>query len=248
MRRFGLIGYPLTHSFSPSYFAEKFKRQNIDDAVYEAFPLKDILDLPALFDQYPDLVGLNVTIPYKEAILPFLDELSPEARSIGAVNTVLVSRKSETPKLIGYNTDILGFESTLKPLLEPFHGKALVLGSGGASKAVTYVLSKLGIQWQVVSREPKGKQIGYKDVSTAVLARHLVIINTTPLGMHPKVEGLPPLPYHALSEDHLLYDLIYHPAETRFLNRGIMAEATVQNGLQMLRAQADASWMIWNRA
>lgn len=241
--QFGIIGYPLTHSFSPAYFTEKFEREQIM-AVYERFELKDITEFPSLLESHPNLRGLNVTIPYKKAIIPYLNTLSEEAEAICAVNCIAICDE----KLRGYNTDAIGFERSLLPLLKPTHRKALILGTGGSSLAVRYVLQKLGIEWLTVSRAAGGEVIRYEDLNETVLNEYLLIINTTPLGMFPHTEACPDIPYSFLTDQHLLYDLIYNPLETKFLSLGKSRGATVKNGLEMLHLQAEASWEIWSSA
>ena len=242
MRKFGLIGKPLTHSFSKKYFTEKFLRESRTDCAYELFPIESIESLPELIASSPNLEGLNVTIPYKEKVLPYLStSLIPDG--VGACNCIKISEG----KLVGYNTDILGFEKTLFPLLLPTHKAALVFGSGGASKAVIYVLKKLGIHYQLVGRN-KTAEVGltYEDITEELIKRHLLLINTTPLGMYPNVDICPAIPYNAIGTGHLLYDLVYNPSETLFLKNGLMQGATIKNGEQMLIAQAEESWRIWN--
>lgn len=242
MRQFGLIGYPLGHSFSKGYFAEKFSREGIEDARYDYFELNDIAQFPSLVQSLSNLVGLNVTIPYKQAVIPYLDELDAAAQNIGAVNTI----KFANGKLQGYNTDYIGFRDSIKPLLQQHHTKALILGTGGSSKAVEYALGLLGIQHQYVSREPKDGQLSYGQLTKALMQEYTLIINTTPLGMHPNVDDCPDIPYQHLAPKHLLYDLVYNPAETQFLAKGRAAGAVAKNGLQMLELQAEAAWGIWN--
>lgn len=237
---YGLIGYPLTHSFSPAYFARKFEAEKID-ASYEKFELKAISEFPALLSAHNDLKGLNVTIPYKQSVIPYLDELDDAAAEIGAVNCIYIRDK----RLKGYNTDVIGFERSLLPLLKPMHRKALVLGTGGSSLAVKYVLRKLGISFLSVSRKQNDNTTTYKALNDSIVAEHLLVINTTPLGMFPHVGTCPDLPYTSLTKDHLLYDLIYNPLETKFLSLGKAQGTTVKNGLEMLHLQAAASWDIW---
>lgn len=240
---FGLIGYPLSHSFSKGYFIEKFKREGIADCAYELFPLSDISLFPALLQEQPNLVGLNVTIPHKEAVIPYLNELDEEAREIGAVNTITI----RSGKTKGYNTDVYGFEASFRKHLQPHHQRALVLGTGGASKAVLHVLRKWGIPYLLVSRTGGEGKISYNDLTPELLESHTIIINTSPLGMYPKVEACPELPYEALTPQHYLYDLIYNPAETIFLRKGKEAGAITENGLEMLHLQAEKAWEIWNK-
>jgi len=247
MRIFGLIGFPLSHSFSGSYFEKKFASENITDATYRLFPLEDISALYTLIHNHPELSGFNVTIPYKVAILNFIDNLSQEAASIGAVNCVKINRTPSGISLTGHNTDTYGFRKSLLPFLKPYHQKALVLGSGGAAKAVCYSLHEMGIQYTMVSRSKKENiQFQYNELTKEVIAENLLIINTTPAGMYPNVENFPDIPYQFLNNKHLLFDLIYNPAETLFMKLGSDAGATVLNGLQMLELQAEKSWEIWN--
>lgn len=245
MRQFGLIGYPLSHSFSERYFREKFRRENISGCLYKNYPLETIDRFPQLVAGIPDLEGLNVTIPYKQAILPYLDQLSGEAAEIGAVNTIRIY----PGKIMGFNTDLFGFTGALKPHLKEMHKRALVLGSGGASLAVRYALKQMDIGFLTVSRTPGRTQamIGYPGLTHEILQEHLLIINTTPLGMFPNVSSAPDIPYEALTARHLLFDLVYNPPETQFMKLGRKAGARALNGLEMLRLQAEKSWEIWNR-
>ncbi|WP_343668278.1 shikimate dehydrogenase [Chitinophaga sp.] len=243
MKVYGLIGYPLSHSFSKGFFAEKFAREGIQGCVYDSFSLPAITDLSALIEKYgTELNGLNVTIPYKEAVIPYLDELSPAAAKMKAVNCI----RFINGRKIGHNTDAIGFRRSLEPLLQPHHNKALVLGTGGAAKAVQYVLEALNIPYKLVSRQASAGTITYEAVTADVIATHTLIINTTPLGMYPNVDAAPALPYEKLNEQHLLYDLIYNPAITAFLQKGAERGATIKNGHEMLILQAEASWEIWN--
>ena len=242
MKQYGLIGYPLSHSFSKGYFAEKFAKENIVDCKYDVFPLEKIEDFVELCNDKKNLIGLNVTIPYKEKIIPFLDELDETAANIGAVNTIKFSNGKE----IGYNSDAYGFEMSLKPLLKQHHTKALILGTGGASKAVEYVLRKLGISFQYVSRNKNEKAISYEELNEAIIQHSKLIINTTPIGMYPNIDTAPDIPYNVLTEKHLLYDLVYNPEETLFLKKGKEKGAQTKNGLEMLYLQAERSWEIWN--
>ena len=246
MRKFGIIGYPLGHSFSPGYFNEKFRNEGID-ARYDMYELPVITDLQAIIDYTPDLCGLNVTIPYKEKVMSYLDSISPEARAIGAVNVVKVTHKENgTPYLEGYNSDIIGFSRSIKPLLERHHKKALILGTGGASKAIRYGLHQLGLETLIVSRSSKDKTIRYEQITKELLQDYKVIVNCTPCGMAPRFNECPSLPYEALTPQHLLYDLIYNPDETLFLKKGKAQGAITKNGLEMLLLQAEAGWEIWN--
>jgi shikimate dehydrogenase len=248
MRLFGLIGYPLSHSFSARYFAKKFVDENISDAAYQLFPLEEISMLPLLIRQQPDLQGFNITIPYKVHVLPFLDHISKEAASVGAVNCVKIERNATGVKLTGYNTDIYGFSESLVPALKPEQRKALVLGTGGASKAVCYTLKELGISCTLVSRSGKQKScLQYSQLTDKIISENLLIVNTTPVGMYPDTDVCPDIPYQFLDNRHLLYDLIYNPEETKFMRMGREAGASVMNGLQMLELQAEKSWEIWNR-
>lgn len=243
MKVYGLIGYPLSHSFSKGFFAEKFAREHIQHCMYESFPIPAIEELPALIAQQPDLQGLNVTIPYKQAVMAYLDELSPAATQIKAVNCI----HFKDGKKIGYNTDAIGFRRSLEPLLKPHHNKALILGTGGAAKAVQYVLESLNIPYSSVSRQASAETISYEQLDAATMAAHTLIINTTPLGMYPNVDAAPALPYEQLTDRHLLYDLIYNPAMTAFLQQGADRGAGVKNGHEMLILQAEASWEIWSQ-
>ena len=246
MRLFGLIGYPLGHSFSVPYFTKKFSEENID-AEYRNFPLERIVEFQELLKKEPYLVGLNVTVPYKQKIIPYLDELHPTARSIGAVNTIFFCRKEDRLSLLGYNSDVIGFERSLKEHLKEGHKQALVLGSGGSSKAVKYVLPRLGIPYQVVSRQGGDGVLSYSQLDQEIMESHTLIVNTTPLGMYPKVDDFPEIPYQAITPRHLLFDLIYNPEKTRFLSLGQEQGATIVNGSDMLIYQAEGSWEIWNK-
>ncbi|MGX5819447.1 shikimate dehydrogenase family protein [Chitinophaga lutea] len=241
MRLFGLIGYPLSHSFSKGFFAEKFQREHIGGCRYDNYPIPAIDAFPALWEE-PELEGLNVTIPYKQAVMPYLDELSPAAEAIGAVNCI--HRKDG--KLTGYNTDVIGFGRSISALMQPHHTKALVLGTGGAAKAVKYFLRERGIRYLEVSRKAGDECFPYSVIDASVMASHTIIINTTPLGMYPNVDDAPPIPYEFITPQHLLYDLIYNPAETLFMKKGAEHGAVVKNGHEMLILQAEASWEIWN--
>lgn len=247
MKRFGIIGYPLGHSFSPGYFNEKFENEGIE-AHYDKYELPVITDLQAVIDYTPDLCGFNVTIPYKEKVMSYLDSVSPEARAIGAVNVVKISRKDgNKPYLEGYNSDVIGFTRSIQPLLDNHHKKALILGTGGASKAVNYGLHQFGIETVLVSRSQKDKTIQYQQITPEMLAEYTVIVNCTPCGMAPHFNECPDIPYEALSKQHLLYDLIYNPDETLFLKKGKAQGALTKNGLEMLLLQAEAGWEIWNK-
>jgi shikimate dehydrogenase len=246
MRTFGLIGYPLSHSFSQGYFTDKFRNEGIE-ARYLNFPIASINDFRGLLDQHPYLAGLNVTIPYKEQILPYIDELDEEAAHIGAVNVIKVIWKNKKPLLKGYNSDVKGFLDALQPMLQPWHGKALILGTGGASKAVAHGLLKAGILYRFVSRNPQTpSQVSYDSLTPEIISEYKLIINTSPLGMYPKTDECPDLPYAAISEKHLIYDLIYNPQMTLFMKRAAENGAVVKNGLEMLHLQAEEAWRIWN--
>lgn len=253
---YGLIGFPLGHSFSKKFFTEKFEREGIH-AEYLNFEIPQASQLLDIVREHPRLRGLNCTIPHKQAIIPMLDELSEEARRIGAVNVVSIARKEGKNGpfwLKGYNSDIIGFMESIRPLLKPHHNKALVLGTGGASKAICLGLEKLGLDWKYVSRKKylytKGAECEtsytYEEITPAVLRAYPVIVNCSPLGMFPRVDEAPTLPYDALTCDNLLFDLVYNPLETLFMKRGTARGATTKNGLEMLHLQALASWEFWN--
>jgi shikimate dehydrogenase len=246
MKTFGLIGYPLTQSFSQKYFTKKFEQEGID-AQYINFSIESIDLFNENVISAPGLIGLNVTIPYKEKVIPFLNELDITAAKVGAVNVAKVSSVNNQLFLKGFNSDVVGFEKSLKPLLKPYHKNALIIGTGGASKAVKYVLDLLGIEGKFVSRNPvESNFLSYQDLTPKIIKAHTLIINTTPLGMFPKIDDFPDIPYQAIGNDHLCYDLIYNPEETLFLQKSKMNGATVKNGLEMLILQAERSWEIWN--
>lgn len=242
MRLFGLIGYPLAQSFSKKYFTEKFLIEGIPDAAYELFELDNIEKFPWLLAAHKDLCGINVTIPHKQRVMAYLDELDDEAKEIGAVNCIRI----DGGKLLGFNTDAPAFENSLKELLIPFHNKALVLGTGGAAKAVIYVLKKLGIEYQFVSRTKNRGTITYEELTAGIIKDYKLVINCTPLGSFPKTETFPPIPYEWLTPEHYLYDLVYNPSETMFLQKGKQRGAIIKNGYDMLVGQAELSWDIWN--
>lgn len=243
MRIYGLIGYPLGHSFSARYFGNKFSKEGIEDARYQLFELKDISLFSKLWQEQPALRGLNVTIPYKEKVIPYLDRLSDSAKEIGAVNVI---RREADNSLSGHNTDYIGFKQSLLNWLPELHRqKALVLGTGGAAKAVSIALKHLNVPHVFVSRQEGEANLSYEQLSTEVLNEHQLIINTTPLGMQPAIETKPRLPYHLLGNQHWLYDLVYNPETTAFMQEGIRQGAQVKNGLEMLHAQAEAAWKIW---
>lgn len=256
MDTYGLIGFPLGHSFSRKFFTEKFEREGID-AEYLNFEIPEASMLLDVVRDNPTLRGLNCTIPHKQAILPLMDELHPMAARIGAVNTIKIVRNSSIQRLVGYNSDIIGFTESSRPLLKPHHTKALVLGTGGASKAICVALEELGIEWRYVSRKktphpPGGGEmyaegpLTYSEVTPDIIREWPVIINCSPVGMYPKVDASPALPYEAMTEHNLLFDLVYNPLETLFMRRGAEHGATVKNGLEMLHLQALASWRFWN--
>ena len=242
MKRYGLIGFPLTHSLSGQYFTNKFIEEGIEDCIYERFSIPSIDDLHIILNTHPDLCGFNITIPYKKEVLAFLTERSKAVEEVGACNCV----KIEDGKLIGYNTDVIGFENSLVPFLKPSHNRALVLGTGGAALAIVYVLQKLGIDFKYVSRTATGDQFAYNHLDASVMAAYTLIINTTPLGMFPNIEACPGIPYELLTPAHHLFDLTYNPAASRFLAKGKQMGATIQNGQQMFVEQAEQSWRIWN--
>jgi shikimate dehydrogenase len=242
MPLYGLIGYPLSHSFSKKYFEDKFEKEVLTNCRFQNFSIPTITDLTAVIENNADLIGLAVTIPYKQEVLPFLSQsLIPEG--LNACNCI----KVKDGLLTGYNTDYIGFEKSFSPFLQTHHTAALVLGNGGATAAVLFVLKKLNIAYKVVSRKlHAGTDYTYEDITPEIIAAHTVIINTTPLGMYPAMEGYPPLPYHAISAHHYLYDLVYNPAQTIFLKKGELQGAIIKNGADMLALQAEENWKIWN--
>ena len=244
MDKYGLIGYPLGHSFSRNYFNEKFRNECID-AEYDNFEIPSIENFKEVLETTPNLRGLNVTIPYKEEVIRYLDELSPEARAIGAVNVIRVTHKGSKTVLKGFNSDVIGFTRSIESMLEPLHRKALILGTGGAAKAVDYGLKSLGLGTLFVSRTARPGVITYNDVTPDLIRSHKVIVNCTPLGMYPHVDSCPPLPYEAMDSHTLLYDLLYNPDETLFMQKGRQQGAITKNGLEMLLLQAFASWEMW---
>ncbi|MCS6794783.1 MAG: shikimate dehydrogenase [Raineya sp.] len=244
MKKLGLIGYPLTHSFSKKYFEEKFVRENLTNYCYDLYPLQNIGEFPQILKQNPELIGLNVTIPYKEKIIPFLDEISENTQKIGAVNTIALQKG----KKIGYNTDYEGFLKSLQNFLDGYvPTQALILGTGGASKAVQAVLQHLQIPFQVVSRNKNPQNLTYNELSAEIIMQTQLIINTTPLGMYPDTHTYPPIPYESITENHFLYDLVYNPETTLFLQKGKEQKAHTKNGLEMLSLQAEAAWNIWKK-
>lgn len=246
MRIFGLIGYPLGHSFSSAFFNEKFRREGYN-AIYKNFEISSLSELSSILELNRDIEGLNVTIPYKREIIKYLDKLDPLADKIGAVNVVGIQRDKRGLKMSGYNTDIVGFTESLKPVLKPSVKRALVLGTGGSSLAVRKGLSILGIEFKTVSRDHDRGDFVYKDINSDIIRSNPLIINTTPLGMLPEISSLPAIPYEYLTEDNILYDLVYNPGQTAFLSKGKDRGCTVIGGMEMLRIQAENAWDIWNR-
>ncbi|WP_460188974.1 shikimate dehydrogenase family protein [Urechidicola sp. KH5] len=244
-KKYGLVGKNISYSFSRGYFRDKFKSENIENVVYQNFDLPDIAEFPFItYHREEEFGGFNVTIPYKQSIIRYLSEVDKIAEEIGAVNTIKIT---EDYKLIGYNTDCYGFETSLKPLLKSSHKKALILGTGGASKAVSYVLKTLGIEHVFVSRTPKNSStISYDFLDEKIIQDYTVIINCSPVGTHPNMDECPAIPYEFITKEHLLYDLIYNPEETTFLGKGKAVGATIKNGHEMLELQAEKSWEIWN--
>lgn len=246
MRHFGLLGKSLSHSFSKDYFLEKFKSENITNCQYDLFPVSEISELKILLEQNPNLEGLNITIPYKEAALQFCTDFDQDAKRIGAVNVLKISKEG---KVKGFNTDNIAFEKTIEGLIEKDE-RAIILGTGGASKAIAYTFSKLGNEYLIASRNPdnsKQNQIAYEEISPRLIKSIKLIINTTPLGMFPDIKSFPNINYNSLNKNHILYDLIYNPTETEFLRRGRERGAKTINGLEMLKIQAELSWDIWNK-
>lgn len=246
MDKYGLIGYPLGHSFSKRFFNDKFATEGID-AQYINFEIPSIEEFPRVIADNPELRGLNVTIPYKQQVMQYLDAISSEAEAIGAINVVKVEHSGDKTTLTGYNSDVIGFVNSLRPLMQPHHKKALILGTGGASKAIHYGLTeKLGLETLFVSRTSRKGVITYGDITAETLKEYEVIVNCTPKGMFPHIDECPPLPYEALTTDNLLYDLVYNPEETLFMKKGMEQGATVKSGLEMLLLQALAAWDFWN--
>ena len=260
MKHYGLIGFPIEHSFSKKYFEEKFEKEHITDTTYDLFPMEHISELKALLKNTPDLCGLNVTVPHKIGVLKYLDWIEPDAKGAGAVNCIRISAESPVEaafsgelgirghdfRLEGFNTDLYGFEMSLTPLLKDYHDQALVLGDGGAAKAVKCVLENLGINYRMVTRKPHPDHILFKDLTANHINQHKLIINTTPIGMFPNVDECPDIPYDAIGDEHLLYDMIYNPEQTLFLKKGEEMGAATKNGYEMLVLQAEKSWEIWN--
>ncbi len=244
---YGIIGVELGHSFSPVYFKQKFEQEGITKCEYKFFPLAGISLIPEFLEKYSNLHGFNVTIPYKKSIMFFLDEIDPVADAVGAVNVVKINRSGKRQETIGYNTDVYGFKASLLPLLKPWHTEALILGTGGAAQAVAFVLKELKISFQFVSRNKViGSCLSYNDLSEGMIKTNTLIINTTPVGMFPYNNEMLPFPFRYLTTNHLLYDLIYNPEKTKFLQEGEKYEAEIKNGLEMLHLQAERAWHIWN--
>ncbi len=246
MDTYGLIGFPLGHSFSARYFSEKFRKEGIE-AQYVNLEMQDVTGLRKIIEQDKTLRGLNVTIPHKRAVMPMLDALSPEARRIGAVNVISINREGERLHLTGHNTDVIGFMTSIRPLLSPHHQRALVLGTGGASLAIIEGLKQLGITPQSVSRSSRGGVLSYEQLTPEIMDSHKVIVNCSPVGMHPHSDEAPAIPNADLTSEHLLYDLVYNPEMTHFMQLGAKHGAVVKNGLEMLHLQAEAAWEIWSR-
>ncbi|APZ47961.1 shikimate dehydrogenase [Polaribacter reichenbachii] len=241
---FGLLGKNISYSFSRGYFTEKFKELNLNKHKYVNFDLQEIQNFPSIIDENEHLKGINVTIPYKEDVIPFLNKLDKTAEEIGAVNTIKFTKRGD---LKGYNSDVVGFENSIFPLLKKHHKRALILGTGGASKAIAYAFKRNDIKFKFVSRKPKGKkEISYDDLTQEIMEKYTIIVNSTPVGTSPEIEKYPNIPYQFITSNHILYDLIYNPAETTFLSKGKEKGATIKNGLEMLKLQAEESWRIWN--
>ncbi|MEE9364869.1 MAG: shikimate dehydrogenase [Cellulophaga sp.] len=241
-RKYGLVGKNISYSFSKTYFTEKFLDNNLDQCSYQNFDLQDIQEFQNLAKNTKDLKGVNITTPYKESVIPFLDTLEKNAAKIGAINTV----KFTSNGLIGYNTDVYGFQKSIEPFLNKHHTKALILGTGGASKAVAFVFNELKIDFKYVSRTPKKDGLMYDDLNKTILSEYAIIVNCTPLGTFPNIENKPTIPYEHIETQHLLFDLIYNPEKTAFLKEGENRGATIVNGLRMLQLQAEKAWEIWN--
>ena len=246
MKQFGLVGYPLSHSYSKDLFTKKFNDLGLTDYSYNLFPLMSINRVVPLIEQNPDLKGFNVTTPHKQTIIPFLNEVAPVAKKIFAVNTVNITSKNGTIWLVGHNTDFLGFKESIKPLLKEGHKRAIILGTGGSSKAVAYAFEEMGIEYLFVSRSTNiAKTINYSEINKSLLSMFNIIVNTTPVGMEPKVNEKPEIPYELLGPEHLVYDLIYNPEESEFLKTAKLQGCQIKNGLEMLEKQAEEAWKIW---
>ena len=244
MDLYGIIGQPLSHSFSKDYFTIKFRMEEID-AKFQLFPIQDVTEIKDLIKEHPELKGLSVTKPYKKAVMPFLDEIDEEASEIGSVNVIRISRNGSAPFLKGYNTDAPGFENALVEFLPDMNYKALVLGNGGAAQAIKYALAKLGIDFKIVSRNQQNGTIAYDQLDEKIISERNLIINCTPLGMFPNENEDPALPYQFIGDEHCLYDLIYNPEETQFLKNGYEQGAAIENGLKMFYGQADSAWRVY---
>ena len=247
MKLFGLIGNPLTHSYSEKYFIEKFKKENISDCEYRLFPIKSIAQLPELLKNNPDLLGLNVTTPFKKEVLNYIDEPDIIVKDVESVNTIKIENIQGKSFLKAYNTDIYGFYHSFQPLLKTYHKKALLLGTGGGASAVEFILQLLKIEYLIVSRTPSKKQISYNEIDKSIIQNHQLIINATPVGTFPNINQSPEIPYQFFTSEHLLFDLVYNPSETEFLKHGKKQGAKIQNGMQMLKLQADKAWELWNK-
>ncbi|WP_111708084.1 shikimate dehydrogenase family protein [Lutibacter citreus] len=242
--KFGLLGKDISYSFSRKYFSEKFEKLGLDNLKYLNFDIPEIEEFPfLLYHKEHEYKGINVTIPYKQSVMRYLDEIDEDAKEIGAVNTINITNEN---KLIGYNTDVYGFQNSIKPLLKEHHKKALILGTGGASKAIAFGLKKLGIEYKFVSRRLSDNVFLYSALNEQILEEYTVIINCSPVGTYPNIEDAPNIPFEFISDKHLLFDLIYNPSETKFLRLGKNNGATIKNGLEMLELQAEKSWEIWN--
>lgn len=248
MKTYGLIGYRLGYSFSKGFFTEKFEKEGLNDHEYVNFELDNIREFPSIFEQNKHISGLNCTIPYKQEIMPYLDEIDEEAAQVGAINTVKIIREGNETKLKGFNTDIYGFENSLMPMLNEKHTKALILGTGGASKAIKHILDKHSIDYLSASIEEElfENELRYEQIDASLIKERLIIINATPLGTYPKVDVCPPIPYEHITAEHVLFDLVYNPEETLFLKKGKEKGAATKNGLEMLHFQAIKAWEIWN--
>lgn len=243
-RKFGLIGKKISYSFSKNYFTKKFEKEQLTNCSYENFDLTSIAQFPKLRREHPDLCGMNVTIPYKEKVITYLDKLHPKAKKIGAVNCIKITKAG---KLKGYNTDYYGFKKSIQPLLQKHHQKALILGTGGAAKAIAFALAELGILYTFVSRTKSDNALDYRYVNATTFDNYKIIINCTPLGTLPNIEEFPPIPFDYFTAEHLAYDLIYNPEETSFLRQARLKGASTKNGLEMLQLQAEKGWKIWNK-
>ncbi|WP_437920117.1 shikimate dehydrogenase family protein [Sphingobacterium sp. LRF_L2] len=246
MKKLGLIGFPLGHSFSKKYYLNKFEQESIVDVDYDLYPVENMSDFKALYQNDKEFCGFNVTIPHKRNVLDLIDELSPEAQAIHAVNCIKIERRTGSLYLKGFNTDAYGFEFSLRPLLQEQHQTALVLGNGGAAQAVYYILKKLGISFKIVSRTKENGDLTYEELTPAIVAENKLIINCSPVGTFPNINEAPQIPYESIGIDHLLYDLIYNPEETAFLRQGKARGAQTKNGYEMLVLQAEKNWQIWN--